>query len=117
MRLDQALNVKIGDHMVDPFLNDIVITTIYREENGVLIFGTIDTRLRRVVYSYENIYSKDLQDIPDEELSFMSWAKENRENIEDNLENFDLIKQSYMQGFGMGFAYKRKVSHEELMQK
>jgi hypothetical protein len=56
-------------------------------------------------------------DISDEESSFMNWAKENRESIEEQLENLDLIKQSYMQGFDAGFSYKKIISHEELMQK
>lgn len=118
MRLDQALDVKIGDHLVDTFAQDIVITNIFKD-NGVIVFSTIDTRLRQRAFSYENVYLKNLspEDICDEELSFIYWARDNRENIEDNLEHFDLIKQSYMQGFGAGFAHRRKVSHLEQMQK
>lgn len=118
MRLDQALQVKIGDHLYDPFLEDIIVTHIYKQD-GVLIFTTVDTRISQRVYSYENVYFLNLspEDICDEELSFIYWAKENRDNIEDNLEMFDIIKQSYMQGFGAGFAHRRKLTHGEQMQK
>jgi hypothetical protein len=118
MRIDHALNVKVGDHLINTFFDDVVVTSIYKDA-GVIVFGTIDTRLNRVSYSYDYVYLLDIgpNDISDEESSFMNWAKENRESIEEQLENLDLIKQSYMQGFGMGFAYKKVMSHEELMQK
>jgi hypothetical protein len=118
MRIDHALNVKVGDHLINTFMDDVVVTSIYKE-GGVIVFGTIDTRLRQVAYAYDYVYLLDIgpNDISDEESSFMNWAKENRESIEEQLENLDLIKQSYTQGFDAGFSYKKIISHEELMQK
>jgi hypothetical protein len=118
MRIDHALHIKVGDHLLNTFLDDVVVTNIYKE-GGVIVFGTVDTRLRQTAYSYDYVYLLDTgpSDISDEESSFINWAKENRQSIEEQLESLDLIKQSYMQGFGMGFAYKKTMSHKELMQK
>ena len=118
MRLDHALSVKVGDHLINTFMDDVVVTSVYKE-GGVIVFGTVDTRLKQVAYSYDYVYLLDIgpNDISDEESSFITWAKENRQGIEEQLESLDLIKQSYMQGFGMGFAYKRIMSSKELMQK
>jgi len=118
MRIDHALSVKVGDHLINTFMDDVIVTSVYKE-GGVIVFGTVDTRLRQVAYSCDYVYLLDVEpnDISDEESSFINWAKENRQSIEEQLENLDLIKQSYMQGFGMGFAYKRVMSNKELMQK
>jgi hypothetical protein len=118
MRIDHALHIKVGDHLLNTFLDDVVVTSVYKE-GGVIVFGTVDTRLRQTAYSYDYVYLLDTgpNDISDEESSFINWAKENRQGIEEQLENLDLIKQSYMQGFGMGFAHKKTMSHKELMQK
>ena len=110
--------IQIGDHLLNPFLDDIVITNHFKD-SGIMVFSTVDTRLRSVSYSYENIYHRDLNpdDICDEEMSFLYWAKDNREYIEDNLEIFDYLKDTYMQGFAMGFQHKKDHSYKEQMQK
>ena len=121
MRLDQALNIKVGDIVYNCFMDELVVTSRFDSisDNGSdirnIIFSTVDTRLSRSTYQFDDLYHKDLDGESDEEKSFISWAKENRDFFLDDC--FTLMKECYKQGFAMGFAHKRKITFEEMMQK
>lgn len=123
MRLDLAMGLKVGDIVYNAFMDELVITSRFDTPiNGgkkihKIIFSTVDTRLNRNTYSFDDIYFKDLEGESDEEISFVNWAKNNRDYLGDADEWFSVMKQCYKQGFAMGFEYKRKISFEEAMQK
>ena len=115
MRLDLALGLKVGDKIVNVFMDELVISNIDDNYNPKPpVFIALDTMLHKHYLWFDDIYYPDLSDICDEERSFIFWAKDNRQFIG---ENSRLLKTVYMQGFAMGFEHKRKVSHEENMQK
>jgi hypothetical protein len=118
MRLEQAQQIKVGQKLHNALLDEVVVTSIYSpsDDGNVIVFGTINTRLHKEGYSFEDLYY-DLEEICDEERSFISWAKENREFVLENEDSFKLMKKAYMSGFGNGFAYRQKLSYEEQMQK
>lgn len=115
MRLDLALGLKVGDKIVNVFMDELVILRIDHSYNPKPpIFIATDSKLEKYYYWFDDIYYPDLSDICDEEKSFVLWAKDNRQFVG---ENSRLLKTVYMQGFSMGFEHKRKLSHEENMQK
>ena len=118
MRLEQAQQVKVGQKLHNALLDEVVVTSIYSpsDTGNVIVFGTVSTGLHKEGYSFEDLYY-DLEEICDEERSFVGWAKENREFILDNEESFKVIKRAYMAGFGNGFANKQSYTYEEQMQK
>lgn len=118
MRLEQARQIKMGQKLHNALLEEVVVTSIFSPSDAgdVILFGTINTRLHKESYSFEDLYH-DLEEVCDEERSFISWAKENREFILDNEESFKVIKKAYMSGFGNGFAYRQQLSYEAQMQK
>jgi hypothetical protein len=124
MRLDLAMNMKIGDVAYNAFMDKLVITSRFDRVNGDgtkiadIIFGTIDTRLRAESYMFDDLYFADLEGESDEEKSFVNWAKDNRDFFgSDEYENCNLLKQAYKQGYAMGFNSRLKTSYEEQMQK
>jgi len=121
MRLDQAQLVKMGQKLYNALLEEVVVTSIFvnvkpDHKCDAMIFSTVNTRLHKESYSFEDLYF-DLDDVCDEEKSFISWTQENTDLILANEESFRAIKIAYMAGFGNGFAHKRKITHEEAMQK
>ncbi|NBO99271.1 MAG: hypothetical protein EBU90_03970 [Proteobacteria bacterium] len=116
MRFDQAKLVKVGDHLVDVFLDDIIITGIYRTKDNIL-FSTVDTRVNQISLSYQDVYHKDLTDICDEEKHFLYWARDNKQAIDSNYIDIEIVKKAYISGFANGYNYKKSISFDELMQK
>lgn len=116
MRFDEAKLVKVGDHLVDSFLDDIVITGIYRTENDIF-FATVDTRVNQISLSYKDVYYKDLKDVCDEELNFLYWARDNKQYLDTDYADISMLKKVYISGFSNGYNLKKKHSIEELMQK
>jgi hypothetical protein len=116
MRLDLAMALKPGDKVVNVFMDELVISSIDYSisPSKPPVFIALDTRLQKHYLWFDEIYHPDLEDICDEEKSFILWAKEWKQFIG---ENSRLLKTVYMQGFAMGFEHKRKISHEEAMQK
>lgn len=115
MRLDLAMGLKVGDKIVNVFMDELVISKIdHSYDPKPPVFIALDTRLQKHYLWFDEIYYPDLSDICDEEKSFVLWAKDNRQFIG---ENSRLLKTVYMQGFSMGFEHKRKTSYEEQMQK
>lgn len=115
MRLDLAMGLKVGDKIVNVFMDELVISKIdHSYDPKPPVFIAVDTMLQKHYYWFDDIYYPDLSDICDEEKSFVLWAKDNKQFVG---ENSRLLKTVYMQGFSMGFDHKRKLSHEENMQK
>jgi hypothetical protein len=123
MRLDLAMTLKPGDTVYNAFMDKLVITSRFDEINtnteklSKIIFSTVDTRLNRENYCFDDLYFKDLEGESDEEISFVNWAKDNRDYLGDADEWFSVMKQCYKQGFAMGFEHKKKITYEEAMQK
>ena len=115
MRLDLAMGLKVGDKIVNVFMDELVISEIdHSYDPKPPVFIALDTMLEKHYLWFDDMYYPDLSDICDEEKSFVLWAKDNRQCIG---ENSRLLKTVYMQGFSMGFEHKRRISHEEAMQK
>lgn len=115
MRLDLAMGLKVGDKIVNVFMDELVISKIdHSYDPKPPVFIALDTMLHKHYYWFDDIYYPDLSDICDEEKSFVLWAKDNRQFVG---ENSRLLKAVYMQGFSMGFEHKRRTSYEEQMQK
>jgi hypothetical protein len=115
MRLDLAMGLKVGDKVVNVFMDELVISKIdHSYDPKPPVFIALDTMLQKHYLWFDDIYYPDLSDICDEEKSFVLWAKDNRYFVG---ENSRLLKTVYMQGFSMGFEHKRRTSYEEQMQK
>ncbi len=115
MRLDLAMGLKVGDKIVNVFMDELVISAIdHSYDPKPPVFIALDTMLQKHYLWFDDIYYPDLSDICDEEKSFVLWAKDNRQFVG---ENSRLLKTVYMQGFSMGFEHRRRITHEEAMQK
>ena len=115
MRLDLAMGLKVGDKIVNVFMDELVISQIeHNYDPKPPVFIALDTRLQKHYLWFDEIYHPDLEDICDEEKSFILWAKDNKQLIG---ENSRLAKEIYMQGYAMGFNSKLQYSYEEQMQK
>ena len=115
MRLDLAMGLKVGDKIVNVFMDELVISKIdHTYDPKPPVFIAVDTMLQNHYLWFDDMYYPDLSDLCDEEKCFVLWAKDNRQFIG---ENSRLLKTVYMQGFAMGFEHKKKISHEEQMQK
>jgi hypothetical protein len=112
MRLDLAMALKPGDKVINVFMDELVITSVDHSISPSIT--ALDTRLQKHYLSPDEIYHPDLEDICDEEKSFILWAKDNKQLIG---ENSRLSKEIYMQGYANGFNSRVKYSHEEQMQK
>lgn len=115
MRIDLANNVMVGDTLYNCFMDNLVVTSIYKNKDKI-IFSTIDTRLCRTAYSYQDLYLSDLHGESDEEKSWVHWATNNR-NIVDTFYDIEDYKKMYKIGFADGFQHKRQTSIEEMFQK
>ena len=115
MRLDLAMGLKVGDKILNVFMDELVLSKIdHSYDPKPPVFIAVDTMLQKHYLWFDDIYYPDLSDICDEEKSFVLWAKDNKQFIG---ENSRLLKTVYMQAFAMGFEHKRKISYEEAMQK
>jgi hypothetical protein len=118
MRLDQAISLKVGDVVYNVFMDELVITSIFKQSPEMTIFSTIDTRLNRETYQYCDLYLKNLEEESDEEKSFVDWAIKNRNIVnQEDYSVFGSVKRAYMAGFSQGFKYKRHISAQEQLQK
>lgn len=115
MRIDLAKDIKVGDTLYNYNMDAVVVTSIYRN-NDKIIFSTIDTRLSRSAYSYEDLYFSDLYGESDEEKSWIYWIQ-NNPDIVDTFDDIENSKKMYKIGFANGFQYKHKISIEEMLQK
>lgn len=115
MRIDLAKAIKVGDTLYNCFMDPMVVTSIYKDNNNI-IFSTIDTKLYRRGYSYEDIYFSDLYGESDEEKSWINWIKNNRDTL-DTFDDIENSKKMYKIGFANGFQYKHQISIEEMLQK
>lgn len=117
MRIDLADTVKIGDIVYNCFMDELVITSINKYiEFRKIFFYTIDTRLHKASYDSNDLYLKDFDGECDEEKSWVSWAKDNRDFLL-TFDHIETAKKIYKIGFSNGFEYKRQYSFEEMMQK
>jgi hypothetical protein len=119
MRLDQAMKLNVGDKVVNCFMDELIISKIDnsypgRNDPKPPVFIALDSELQKHYLWFDEIYHPDLADICDEEKSFIMWAKDNREFIG---ENTRLLKTVYMQGFAIGFEFKRAINAQEQLQK
>lgn len=121
MRIDLASNIKIGDIVYNCFMEHLVITSVYHDlsnKSGFhrIVFGTVDTRLNKTSYDSNDVYLEDLEGESDEEKSWVSWAKDNRDFFIE-FDHIETMKEIYKIGFGNGFEYRKKIKFEEAMQK
>ena len=115
MRLDLAMGLKVGDRIINVFMDELVISNIdHSYDPKPPVFIALDTMLQKHYLWFDDIYYPDLSDICDEEKSFVLWAKDNKQLVG---ENSRLLKTVYMKAFAMGFDYKKKILYEEAMQK
>lgn len=110
-----AETVKVGDIVYNVFMQKLVVASISHGDTNI-VFTVVDTGLNAHSYSYEDMYFEDLYGESDEEKSWISWAKNNKEFVE-TFDHLSTIKWIYQQGFAEGFVYRQKISHEEMMQK
>ena len=115
MRIDLANNIKVGDTIQNCFMDNMVVTSIYKDDSKI-VFSTIDTRLCRSSYSYKDVYLSDLYGESDEEKSWINWIQNNRDTA-DTFDDIENCKKMYKIGFADGFHYKRQISMEEMLQK
>lgn len=121
MRPDQAKILVSGDKVVNTFMTELTVKSINithnnKEELLHVLVITTDNNGKQETYHHEDVYLPDLDGVSDEEKSWLNWAKDN----EDFLEEFDhlpSVRLIYMRGFAQGFEYKKQLSYEEMMQK
>lgn len=118
MRLDYALNLKIGDIVYNCFMDKMVIKSIkyFFEDmkhttNQREFYMTNDT-----IYDANHIYLENLDGESDEEKSWVNWAKDNRDFFE-TFDHIDVLKSIYTTGFANGFEFKKTLQSEEQLQK
>lgn len=119
--MDQAKNLIVGDTVVDTFMTHLTVQSVkivynHKQELLHILVTTQDKNNQEDTYHHEDIYLSDLDGVSDEEKSWLSWAKDHK----DFLEEFDYIpsvRLIYIQGFAHGFVYKKQISYEEIMQK
>mgnify|MGYP003340021522 FL=1 len=121
MRIDLANNVVIGDIVYNCFMDELVVTSVYKDEADTggfhrIVFGTVDTRLYRASYDSADLYLKDLDGETDDEKSWIDWAKQNRDFFEE-FDHIETMKELYKIAFCNGFEHKKKTTFQELMQK
>lgn len=115
MRLDQAKTVKIGDVIFNVFLEPVTVSSIHLNSKPPY-FEVVDTRLNTIVLPIENLYLPYLEELPDEEMSFLTWMSENKDILSrPNL--YNTFKYIYTKAFLNGYNHKMKVRFEEQMQK
>ena len=121
MRIDLANDIKVGDTICNCFMDRLVVTSIRKDISDTnkfhrIIFGTVDTRLNRASYDSVDVYFDDLHGETDDEKSWVSWAKENRDFF-DEFDHIETMKEIYKTAFCNGYEHKKKITFEETMQK
>ena len=117
MRIDLADSIKLGDIVYNCFMDELVVTSIKKDiHDKRIVFGTVDTRLYRSSYDSNDVYLKDLIDESDDEKSWVNWAKDNRDFF-DEFDHMETMKEIYKTAFCNGYEFKKRISHQEAMQK
>lgn len=116
-----ALSIHVGDTVYNCFKDKLTVKSFsYKFDNhgkvSSIIFDTLDKNNNTKTYSFDNLYDKDFTWESDEEKSWISWASQNKDFVLE-FNHIDTIKNIYMIGFVNGFDYRRKIKHEEIMQK
>jgi len=117
MRLDLAMNVKLGDKVYNTYKEVFYVVGKYETKNNIVFdISTLGNNITKVLYT--EVYSSDLEGESDDEKSWVNWAKDNKDFlIKFENKQIEAIKQIYKTAFLNGFEYKRIVSYEEMMQK
>ena len=121
MRSDQAQTLVTGDKVIDSFMTHLTVKSVksvhnHNEELLHILVITSDENGKQDTYHHEDIYLPDLDGVCDEEKSWLNWAKENQDFIEE-FDHLPSIRLIYMRGFSDGFQYKRERTAEEYLQK
>jgi hypothetical protein len=114
-----AENLKIGDTIVNCFMEKLVISNLIKVDSdniSDLIIYSVDTQLNTHKYSYQDVYLVDLYGESDEEKSWINWAKDNKDFLT-TFDHITVVKTIYIQGFANGYEYKKQYTLEEMMQK
>jgi len=119
MRLDQALELKNGEKLIDCFSDVMIVLSISDvTEHGVVT--VLDTIMNKRDYNYTDLYLPDLYEETDDEVYWIKWATKNRQLVLDNIKRgfqYSDMKSIYQIGFVDGFTYNRKIKAEEQLQK
>lgn len=121
MRIDLANDIGVGDVVYNCFMDKLVVSSIQKEVADTggfhkIVFGTVDTRLHKADYDFEDVYFSDLYGESDDEKSWVEWATNNRDFF-DEFDHIETMKEIYKTAFCNGFEHKRKITYEEMMQK
>lgn len=121
MRPDQAQILVSGDKVVDSFMTQLTVKSVksvhnHNEELLHILIITEDSDCKQDTYHHEDVYLPDLDGVSDEEKSWLNWAKENQDFLEE-FDHLPSVRLIYMRGFADGYSYKKKISYEEAMQK
>lgn len=121
MRPDQAKSLVAGDKVIDTFMTHLIVKSVkivhnHKEELLHILVTTEDQNNKQDTYHHEDIYLPDLDEVSDEEKSWLSWAKDNQDFLEE-FDHLPSVRLIYMRGFAKGFEYKKQLSYEEMMQK
>lgn len=116
-----AISTHVGDQVYNCFMDELIVKSYFYkyDNNGRLssiTFDTLDKNNNTKTYSFDNLYDKDFTWESDEEKSWIEWASQNKDFVLE-FNHIDTIKNIYKIGFANGFDYRRKIKHEEIMQK
>ena len=121
MRPDQAQTLEAGDKVVDSFLTHLIVKSVksvhnHNEELLHILVITSDKHGKQDTYHHEDVYLPNLDGVCDEEKSWLNWAKENQDFIEE-FDHLPSVRLIYMKGFADGFQHKREMTAQEYLQK
>lgn len=121
MNIDLALDIRVGDTVYNAFMDALIVKSYswkFNDQGKIdsIVFHVTDANNSVHVYEYEDIYDKYMTWESDEEQSWVNWAKDNKDFILE-FDHITTIKEIYKIGFANGFAYKRKMLAEEMLQK
>jgi hypothetical protein len=103
MNLEEANKIKTGQILYTYLKNKVVVDSIH-DKISEMVFGCVNTDLYISYYSHKLLYT-DIDNLCDEENSFLDFCKDNDDYITENIEYFDLIKYAYIKGYASGFNY------------
>lgn len=105
-----AKNLKSGDVVFNIFQEELVVDSIYGNDEHTHSIVCINTGLFLESYPINLIY-KNLNDLTISEYSFLLWARKNKNTLL-SIENssIDVIRQAYMDGYNTGFSDKPRCS-------
>lgn len=113
MKFEEAKNLKIGSIVYNYYKEKLVIDSKH-DTLKTVIFGCVNTSLGIEYYDSEYLFL-DLDILSDEESSFFDWCSENKTIVENNLDNFVLMKNLYISGYGKGFSYWLYKGHNNAL--